>query len=379
MAIIVDRRLLGSGGSANNRQKFIKRYKDKLKGIVDRVGRVKSLKDVLDSTTISINKKDLEEPTFGHDQRTGTKSHILPGNRNLIKGDVLRKPVKGGGGGNGTTKGDDSFWFTLTKEEFIDIYFKNMKLPSFVKKSLAHSSEYKYKRSGYTKEGTPSKLNIKKTMENAIARRIATKAQGKKPRYLDDVDVRYNNHVKVTIPIKKAVMICVMDVSASMGEMHKIIAKKFFLLLYLFLHKEYQDVELVFIRHTHEANECSEKEFFYGTDTGSTIISSALILANSIIEARYKLSETNIYLAQASDGDNYLGDAFLCEEVLHRDLLDKLQYMAYIEVNTESTKPSTTMKVYKSIQKVNPKLNTAQVQTEADVYPALQSLFQKDQ
>src|SRR5690606_8259525 len=122
--------------------------------------------------------------------------------------------------------------------------------------------------------------------------------------WLDTFDLKYNLHIKHPIPRSKAVMFCLMDVSGSMDQATKDIAKRFFILLYLFLQRNYEKTEVVFIRHHTIAKEVDEDEFFHSRETGGTVVSSALKLMQSIIEARYSPSEWNIYGAQASDGDN---------------------------------------------------------------------------
>src|SRR5690606_4945804 len=101
-------------------------------------------------------------------------------------------------------------------------------------------------------------------------------------------------------PVTHAVVFFLMDVSMSMGDAEKMIAKKFFILLYLFLSKNYKKIEIRFVRHTQEAQEVDEQTFFYSTETGGTQVSSGLKLINEIIDNELKVSETNIYVAQAS-------------------------------------------------------------------------------
>ena len=128
-------------------------------------------------------------------------------------------------------------------------------------------------------------------------------------------------------------MFCLMDVSASMGEREKDLAKRFFILLHLFLKRKYDRVDIVFIRHTHEASEVDEQEFFYGKESGGTIVSSALKEMIEIREKRYPVADWNIYCAQASDGDNSGNDTDGCVELLDaRPFCRSTQYFAYIEI-----------------------------------------------
>lgn len=289
MVNIIDRRHK-KNTSAGNRKKFIERYKSQIKSRVDELAKGKSIKSFGEKEKIDI--KGTDEPTFRHRSNSGKRQIVVPGNDKLRKGDTIDKQSSGKSGGAGPGEDSlDDFSFVLTKKEFLDIYFQGMKLPNFIKKAVFGSKKTTLKRAGYTKVGIPARLNLKKTMENAIARRIATK---KKTPYLDDIDLRYNYFKEEPVPLNKAVMICLMDVSGSMQEREKTIAKKFFLLLYLFLEKNYEAVTLHFVTYTDIAYEVSENEFFYGQRTGGTLISSALELCDKIITENYQIATNNI-------------------------------------------------------------------------------------
>src|SRR5690606_29235074 len=112
----------------------------------------------------------------------------------------------------------------------------------------------------------------------------------------------------------------------------KDIAKRFFILLYLFLKRNYDHIEVVFIRHHTSAKEVDEQEFFYSRETGGTIVSSALKLMQEIMQARYPTSEWNLYGAQASDGDNWNDDSSVCYELLTKEIMPYLQHYSYVEI-----------------------------------------------
>lgn len=393
MTNIVDRRKTNKSKSADNRKKFIDRYKDQLKKSVNDIGSDKGLKDFFDKDNVKVKRKTISEPTFQHDRDSGKSDTVHPGNRQYQKGDQVKKPSGGNGEGRGGSddgEGEDEFGFTLTKEEFLDLYFEGMELPNFVKKSVKESLEFKMKRAGYVKEGIPARLDIRKTFEQAMARKIASKErmeeEGRKPRYLDDEDLRYKYYTEEPFPVKHCVMFCVMDVSGSMEEFEKSLSKKFFLLLYLFLHKTYESIELRFIRHHTDAKEVDEHSFFNDRDTGGTVVSRAFDLVNDIIDDQYDLSTTNIYVAQASDGDNFSHDNSRLLECIQDELLHKVQYLAYCEVrnkqydgymkvrNGEVT--TEVMDVYKQIE--SEKCAATRVYEEADIYKALKELFTND-
>lgn len=370
---IIDRRPQGRKASVTNRQRFLNKYKKYIRREVEDLARDTGITDVAKGRKIRLKKDGLDEPSFGHDLSKGKHDHVLPGNENLEKGDrILRPPPDNEQGPKGTDTGDgfDSFTFTLTKDEFIDIYFSDMELPDFIKESLKGNTKLKRQRAGYSKTGVPARLDLKKTLKQSLARRIATKSK----RFLTDLDLRYKHYTKNPVPIRQAVIFLLMDVSGSMNEYLKELSKKFFLLLYLFLTKTYKQIQLRFIRHTQDADEVEEHEFFYGTKTGGTMVSSGLQLIKEIIDREIKLDETNIYLAQASDGDNFSRDN---DETtgLVLELLQKLQYFAYVQVG-KADGAGTLMEVYSQIQA--PNLSSAFVNSDKDVYPALRALFHKE-
>ena len=377
---IIDRRKSGKNKSAENRKRFIDRYKQIIKKNVDDIGKDGSITDSLDGKKIKIPKKDLKEPSFSFDSKKGKRKQVLTGNKEMNKGDRIKRDEQGEGeGGNKGSadgEGEDDFEFTLSKAEFLDLYFSDLALPSFVKESLKDTIKHKLMRSGYSKDGTPPRLALVKTLKQALARRIATGSD----RFLDDVDLRYKHYVRKPLPIRHAVIFMMMDVSGSMGDFEKMLAKKFYLLLYLFLEREYKKVEIIFIRHTQSANECTEQEFFYGRETGGTIISSGLNLINKIIDDRIQLSTTNVYVAQTSDGDNFEND----NECLaaFNTLIDKVQYFAYIQTESYERRRvkmrHSVLDLYDTYSKVeNKKLNMGHVNYPEDVYPVLRNLFKK--
>jgi len=372
---IIDRRD-SKKKSVGNRQRFIRRYKKHIKRNIQDISSDKGITDVLNDRTITIPDEDVSEPSFGHDPARGKSKHVLTGNRTLKKGDRVDQPPKDDGKGpQGSDSGDgfDEFTFTLTKEEFLELYFSDMELPDFIKERIIGSTKEKWKRHGYSKDGIPSRLDLPKTLKQALARKIATKSK----RFLDNVDMRYKHFTKQPFPIRHAVMFCIMDVSASMGAKEKELSKRFFLLLYLFLHKSYDSIDIRFVRHTQEADEVEEKEFFYGTHTGGTVVSSGLNLVNKIIDEEYNLEQTNIYISQASDGDNFSYDTANVIDSLH-ELLTKVQYFVYVQVDTYQGRRhygDSLWEIYEPLIKQHANFNAELVEQASDIYPALHNLF----
>ena len=377
MSYLIDRRLNGKNKSAVNRQRFLRRYRKHIKKAVSDAVSNRSITEIDKGEQITIPGQDVQEPVFGH-AAGGKRSIVHPGNKEFVQGDRIPRKQGGGGSGSGgkasnTGEGMDDFVFQITQEEFLDFMFDDLELPNLVKRQLAGSDSFKFKHAGFTNVGTPSQINVVRSLRAANARRIALRSPSKKKLsklekeleslkqddnvedkerkialleqdiahlrnktkripFLDTVDLKYNLKVKEPQPSSKAVMFCIMDVSGSMNQATKDMAKRFFILLYLFLQRNYDHTEVVFIRHHTSAKEVSEEEFFYSRETGGTIVSSALHLMKSIMEARFPLSEWNIYGAQASDGDNWNDDSSTCYEILTNHIIPKVQHYSYIEI-----------------------------------------------
>jgi uncharacterized sporulation protein YeaH/YhbH (DUF444 family) len=413
----VDRRLSGKNRSAVNRQRFLRRFKGQIRKAVADVVSGRDVADLERGEKISIPAKDLQEPVFQHGSG-GRRSIIHPGNKEFITGDRVDRPESGSGqgGDGGSPDGEDmdEFVFELSKEEFMNYFFEDLALPDMVKKQLSAVPEFKRVRAGFTSDGTPSNLHVVRSMKQSIGRRLAmssaprkaiseaeerlaelaAKGQDNSPEaaslrqeiealkariasipFLDPWDLRYANRVDKPQPMSQAVMFCLMDVSGSMDEECKNIAKRFFMLLYLFLTRSYEHIDLVFIRHHTVAKEVDENDFFTSRETGGTVVSSALELMHQIIHERYPIAAWNIYAAQASDGDNWNDDSPYCRDLLINTLLPLLQYYAYVEIKAE--KPQSLWKEYEYVKSVSPHFTLQRILSLEDIYPVFRELFRK--
>ena len=193
--------------------------------------------------------------------------------------------------------------------------------------------------------------------------------------FIDTFDLKFRNFEKRPVPTSKAVMFCLMDVSGSMNQATKDIAKRFYILLYSFLSRTYKNVEVVYIRHHTLAKEVDEQEFFYSQETGGTVVSSALKLMQEIVQERYPSDVWNIYAAQASDGDNWAADSPQCHQILAQDLLPIIRYFAYIEI-TERQHQSL-WREYEKLTATNDNFVLKQIQNHEDIYPVFCELFKR--
>lgn len=421
MQQIIDRRLAGKNKSIGNRERFLRRYRDQIREAVKRAVSDRGIRDIERGEDIRIPKRDISEPVFGHGQG-GKREMVHPGNKEYVRGDRIERPERGGGGGRGggqasdSGEGDDDFVFHLNREEFMQVFFEDLALPNLVKTQLAEVPEYKTQRAGFTSDGTPNNLHVVRSMRGAMGRRIALSASARaelreaeallielkaappdpiKAReiveleeriqflrtriaripFLDPIDLRFRNRVRVPVPTTRAVMFCLMDVSGSMDEARKDLSKRFFILLYLFLTRHYERIEVVFIRHHTQAQEVNEQEFFHATETGGTVVSSALVLMKEIVAQRYPTSEWNIYAAQASDGDNWHHDSGRCRELVTEQLLPLVRYFAYVQV---AEAEQNLWDEYAQIAAEHPHFAMRKVLEPSDIYPVFRELFKKE-
>ena len=414
--LIIDRRQQGKQKSAVNRQRFLKRFRKHIKEAVTDAVNKRSITDMERGEEISIPKKDVSEPIF-RQGKGGEQRRVLPGNKEFIRGDRIDRPKGGSGGSGGKAsnqgEGMDEFVFELNQQEFLDFMFEDLELPNLVRKQLKDSDSYKLVKGGYTRDGIPARLNVVQSLRGAKARRIALsgairreikaleaelesfadddesvesreiteKLERARRRlnhipFLDDFDLRYNNMIQQPTPTTSAVMFCLMDVSGSMTQDIKDLAKRFFVLLHLFLKRHYEKTEVVFIRHHTKADEVDEEEFFYSRETGGTVVSTALDLMNTIVRERYPTDSWNIYAAQASDGENWQDDSPKCRDLLVKSLLPLVQYFAYVEIS--SGKEQELWQTYSEILDTFPdRFAMRNVSEPSDIFPVFRDLFER--
>ena len=417
MSYVIDRRENAKNKSAVNRQRFLDRYKKHIQKSVQEAVDKRSITDIERGEDVHIPADDISEPVFSHGNG-GKRSVVHPGNKEFIAGDRVPRPSGGaGGGGEGEAsdqgEGTDDFVFRLTQDEFLDFLFDNLELPNLTKRHLKGTHSFKYEHAGFTTDGVPAKLSITRSMRAAKARRIALTGVSRKKLdaatvalaeakdeddedaakrlreemakleqrilrvpFLDTNDLRYNLHLKRPIPTSQAVMFCLMDVSGSMDQAIKDIAKRFYLLLYMFLKRHYERTEIVFIRHHTVAKEVDEQEFFYSRETGGTVVSSALKKMQEVMEDRYSPNEWNIYGAQASDGDNWNDDSPTCRKLLEESILPFVQYFAYVEITKRSHQ--ALWREYAAIgEKFPDAFAQRHIKEVSDIFPVFHNLFQK--
>ncbi len=419
MAFFIDRRLDGKKKSAVNRQRFLRRYKAQIKHAVDKAMSGRSITDMASGERIDLPAQDISEPVFHHGNG-GRRDMVHPGNREFTTGDLIPRPPAGGSGGTGDGEasdqgeGEDAFSFQLSREEFLELLFDDLELPDLVKRQLTRATEWKSVRAGYTSDGVPCNINVVRSLRGALARRMAlsgphltrlrelenelearAESETESPKdtaalreeidrlkgriaripFIDTFDLRYNNRTLQPQPTSQAVMFCIMDVSGSMDQERKDLAKRFFTLLYLFLERNYERIDVVFVRHHTVAKEVDEEEFFYSRETGGTVVSSALRLTDEIMRERYPPDAWNIYAAQASDGDNWHQDSDNCGQLLRERLLPSTQYYAYVEIRPN--RHQSLWEEYETLANERQNFAMRQIDGPADIYPVFRDLFKR--
>lgn len=430
--VIIDRRKNDKKKSSTNRARYVRRVREQVKEAVKDIIRDGSISDNLStkSKKIRIAKKGLSQPEFQHGGTGGVRDRVLPGNKKYQQGDRINKPPSSEDGDprNGSPDGDgkDDFEFALSREEFLDLFFEDLELPDMIKKDMVSVTEFVMKRAGFTTTGNPSRLNILRSMRQAKSRRIALhppkrkeiealeaelalileevattklpteqvteltirideltqeiirlKRKKKAIPFIDDIDLRYNRWEKVSVPTTQAVMFGIMDVSGSMGEWEKEMAKRFFMLMLLFLQHNYERVDIVWIRHHSIPKEVEEEEFFYSTESGGTVVSSALELMARIVKDRYPLSQWNVFGTQISDGDNYTPDCPVAKEVMLNQILPISQYFAYVEVDRDGEGSQSDMWPHYDSLTHNKHFVMSKVKDVTDIFPVFRALFEK--
>jgi hypothetical protein len=420
---IIDRRLNPGSKSLENRQRFLRRAKTLVREAVRKTSQERNVKDVLEGGEVSIPVGCLGEPRFH--RGGGIRDMVLPGNK-YVEGDYLPRQGQGGGGsdnlGAGEGTAEDAFRFVLTREEFLDLFLDDLELPDLAKRALAEAESERPQRAGYTTSGSASNISIGLTVRRAMTRRIALgrprqeeialleseagdeacagerraelrseiealKAKARRIPFIDPIDIRYRRFDRVPKPASQAVMFCLMDVSGSVTEHMKDLAKRFYMLLYVFLKRKYKRVEIVFIRHTDVAEEVDEQTFFHDPKTGGTKVSPAFEAMKDILDRRFVASEWNVYVAQASDGDSSYSEGEEIFRLLRDVVLPAVQYFAYLEVGSPNTgddhygmhypAESSLWGLYSKLVAEGAPLSMRKVSQRSEIFPVFRELFRR--
>lgn len=435
--IFVDRRKTGRGKSLPNRQRLLRRIQDAIRESkptdIDSGG-VKSMGGATSGSAnpVKVTRKSLHEPSFHYASGSGKREIVLIGNDDWERGDEF--PLAGDddaaatGGGPGEDSEDD-FIVNVSRDEFFNVFFEDCALPDLQETHAKDLPQAVSKPAGFKKDGNPGSLSLIRSFKNAMPRKGAmTRTMREELKVLEarrdelmspdfvssshdeweedlkttlariqhlkskisnvpvfeKVDLRYRKREKVLVKAADAVFVMIMDISGSMDENKKRIARKFFSLQYAFIKRKYPQTDLVFIAHTDQAEEMTEEDFFSTRKSGGTIVSPAYTLAHQIIQTRYDAQKSNIYLSQASDGDNWdFDNSEIIPELEQSGLLSKLRHMSYAQVGESFTSgyggTGTLWKVLESISNAFTvrKLSMVKIDNDEEVFDAFQKIYKK--
>lgn len=436
--IFVDRRKTGRGKSLPNRQRLLRRIKDAIQAAKPKdidSGGVKNMTGGAGQAVnpVRVAKHSLHEPSLHYAKNSGKHDIVLIGNDEWERGDDFpmngEEEGQGGVGGPGED-GEDDFIVNVSREEYLKVFFEDCELPDLLDNHQKEIPEYLPKHAGFQKHGNPGQLSVKRSFKNSLGRRLALTKNARdelaeleaeyqelmielgtntnlqreielhtrmtevelrltelrtkiaSTPYFEELDLRYTKKEKVLVKAAQAVFMMLMDISGSMDEEKKKMARKFFSLQYAFIHRKYPQTDLVFIAHTETPEELTEEEFFTTRKSGGTVVSPAYALAHKIIKERYDANETNIYLSQASDGDNWDHDNGAClTELEEKGLLAKLRHMSYAQVGQSFASGfgggSTLWNVLESISKESKKLSMVKIDDISEVFDAFHKIYKK--
>ena len=437
--IFVDRRKTGHGRSLNNRQKLLRRIRDSIKnskpedidanGIAGSGTPNKTL-----NNPVRVARTALSEPVFHYAPYVGEREVVLIGNDRFLKGDdfPLADEFSSSSSAGPGEDSEDDFIVNISRSEFFAVFFEDCELPDLFDNHERVLPQATLKPAGFQRSGNPGQLSVIRSYKNSLGRRLAItrderdeleelekekdaidasfkdiywvdpfgaagqrlcdiedrievlKTKINSASVFEDVDLRFRKSEKVQVKSADAVFIMIMDVSGSMDEEKKRMARKFFSLQYAFIKSKYPQTDLVFIAHTENPYELSEEEFFTTRLSGGTVVSPALELAHKIIKERYDARQSNIYLSYASDGDNWEEDnEMVKEEIESNGLLSKLRHMVYAQVGQSFAAGfgfsggSTLQGVMKQISGNSKKLSTTTIFDENEVFHAFKTVYKK--
>ncbi len=294
-----------------------------------------------------------------------------------------RNKAKAKGDKPGEDAGEEYYDVEITLEELAAYLFDSLELPDLEKKTLKKLLSEKVKRHGYRSQGIRPRLDKKQTLIKKIKRKKAAIRAGTFNPESDDRflfhenDLRYRHIKKTMKESSSAVVVFLMDISGSMTTDKKYLARSFFFLLYQFIRHRYENIEIVFIAHDVQAYEVNEDQFFNRGNSGGTMVSPALEMANDIINKRYHPNSWNVYLFHCSDGDNWPSDMSKAVK-LSSSLKEICQLYGYCEINPSgdrlfTSSDSTLSQAYDHLN--DDKFKTTHIQSKDDIWPSFKDFF----
>ncbi len=377
--------------SASDRRRHNKKIEEAIKDGVHNIVAEESIIGQDGKKKIKIPVRGIKEYRFIYgDNNQNKKVGSAPG-KDIKRGQKIgdaKQRQQGQGDQAGDQAGEEYYEVEITLEELTYYLFNDLELPDLERKSIKNVTGEKWKRHGYRNEGIRPRLDKKKTAINRIRRKKAAEKrkqeegdQYDEERFLfNQNDLKYR-HIKKTLKeSSNAVIFFLMDISGSMTQHKKFLARSFYFLLYHFINNRYENCEVVFVAHDTAAYEVDEDKFFKRGNSGGTIVSSGLEKVNEIIEKRYHPSSWNVYLFQCSDGDNWPSDLPATIK-LAETLKEKCQLFGYCEIEPDAdrlkwiSEGSRMSSTYETIRDKN--LKIVKIHEKGDIWPAFKKLLGK--
>jgi uncharacterized protein len=297
------------------------------------------------------------------------------GQGNAKPGNVLGQPgaQPGGGakGGGGTERGGVDLMLEFKVDDIIDWLWEELRLPN-LQTRVGPTEKSEWMREGLDRHGARSRLDRRRSFKEAIKRR----AQGAGPEGFSNEDLRFRQLTRRRQPATRAVVFLLMDVSGSMAERDRQLAKTFFFWVVAGLRRVYRRLDTVFVAHTTEAWEFSEPDFFQVTGSGGTVASAGFDKVREIIDERFNPASCNVYLFYASDGDNASDDAAAARSTLAAIAQDA-SYSGYVEIGSGTARSTATetMGVFQELAAAGQPCGSYPVNDTADVWAAVRHFF----
>jgi uncharacterized sporulation protein YeaH/YhbH (DUF444 family) len=291
-------------------------------------------------------------------------------------GDRLGEPQEAPGSNTGGNEdGGIQYTIEFRIEDIVDWLWEEMQLPN-LESRMGGSRDDDWTREGWDRRGARSRLDRRRSLKESIKRRgMQGGTEGDSPAFTDD-DLRFRQLAKREQPAMQAVVFLLLDVSGSMGERERLVAKTFFFWAIQGLRRQYRHLDLVFVAHTAEAWEFQEEEFFRVTGSGGTVASTGLNKVREIVDARYDPAQYNVYLFYASDGENFPSDQGHAQGAL-TDLMRSCNYAGFLEVAaTAGSAPDSALgTLFRQTGAEHSHIGAYRVSAPEDVWDAVRYFF----
>lgn len=290
-------------------------------------------------------------------------------------GDVLRpaRPVSGSDPAGGEGEGQVSFVLEFQIDDILDWLWEDLQLPNLKPREGSSVEEDAYVREGWDKRGARSRLDRRRTMREAVKRRGA-QPDSRVP--IGNDDLRFRQLARRRKPTTNAVVFFVLDVSSSMDEHCRRLAKTFFFWALQGIRRQYTSVETVFVAHTVGAWEFAEEQFFQVRGEGGTKSSTGFAKAREILDQRYDPAQYNCYLFYATDGHNFSEDRAAATEAVRR-LLPDMNFAGYAEVSQQAHRHMDTevAAIWQRLAADDFPVGSYTLTGDSDIWPAIKAFF----